>query len=94
MWGEIAFHFFLKMLPLHVSFERNLKVSLTALQNECLAPGELLLLLREPDVPPTHSHYDCEFWISCPWQIGAEESYLSVPTFLYTAEHSQLSQRP
>lgn len=48
----LFFFFFLKMLSLHVSFERNLKVSLTALQNECLAPGELLPLLREPNVPP------------------------------------------
>lgn len=94
MWAEIAFLFYLKMLTLYVSFERNLQVSLTALQNECLAPGELLPLLREPDVPPTLSHYDCQFWIACPWQTGAEEWHLSVPTFLCTVEHSQLSERP
>lgn len=79
------------MLALHVSSERHLKVSLTALQNECLAPGSCCHFSENlVSHPPTPTR----FWIACPWQTGAEEPYLSVPTCHCTVEHSQLSQRP
>lgn len=88
---KLLFSIFLKMLTLHVSSERRLKVSLTALQNECLAPGSCCHFSENlVSHPPTPTR----FWIACPWQTGAEEPYLSVPTCHCTVEHSQLSQRP